>query len=76
MQTPDLSRPAPAIDLRPLIEKVRKYAQSRGVRPRSEPSLDIMHLLAVTLFVRDDGTGTLDVDKVEPLPETLELELG
>jgi hypothetical protein len=39
-------------------------------------SLDIMHLLAVTLFVRDDGTGTLDVDQVEPLPETLELELG
>jgi hypothetical protein len=38
--------------------------------------LDIMHLLAVTLFVRDDGTGTLDVDQVEPLPENLELELG
>ena len=39
-------------------------------------SLDITHLLAVTLFVRDDGTGTLDVDQVEPLPESLELELG
>ena len=39
-------------------------------------SLDIMQLLAVTLFVRDDGTGTLDVDQVEPLPESLELELG
>jgi hypothetical protein len=38
--------------------------------------LDIMHLLAVTLFVRDDGTGTLDVDQVEPLPEYLKLELG
>jgi hypothetical protein len=39
-------------------------------------SLDIMQLLAVTLLVRDDGTGTLDVDQVEPLPESLELELG
>lgn len=39
-------------------------------------ALDIMHLLAVTLSVRDDGTGTLEVDQVEPLPETLELELG
>jgi hypothetical protein len=38
--------------------------------------LDIMHLLSVTLFVRDDGTGTLDVEQVEPLPENLELELG
>jgi hypothetical protein len=39
-------------------------------------SLDIKHLLAVTLFVGDDGTGTLDVDQIEPLPESLELELG
>lgn len=39
-------------------------------------NLDIMHLLAVTLLVRDDGTGTLDVDQVEPLPENLDLELG
>ncbi|QNI37699.1 hypothetical protein [Edaphobacter albus] len=38
--------------------------------------LDIMRLLAVTLFVKDDGTGTLDVNQVEPLPENLELELG
>lgn len=39
-------------------------------------SLDIMHLLAVTLLVGDDGSGTLDVDQIEPLPENLELELG
>jgi hypothetical protein len=39
-------------------------------------SLDITHLLAVSLFVKDDGAGTLDVDQVEPLPENLELELG
>lgn len=39
-------------------------------------SLDMLHLLAVTLFVRDDGTGTLDVEQIEPLPENLELELG
>lgn len=38
--------------------------------------LDVMHLLAVTLFVRDDCTGTLSVDQVEPLPESLELEFG
>lgn len=38
--------------------------------------LDVMHLLEVTLFVRDDGTGTLDVNQVEPLPESLELDLG
>jgi|ERR1700734_1247347 hypothetical protein len=39
-------------------------------------SIDIVHLLEVTAFVRDDGTGVLEVDQVEPLPEIVELELG
>jgi hypothetical protein len=39
-------------------------------------SLDISKLLEVTLFMRDDGSGVMDIEQREPLPEILELELG
>jgi hypothetical protein len=46
---------------------------ARAVRHSNEAAeiwngLDITHLLAVTLFVRDDGTGTLDVDSGRTAP--------
>jgi hypothetical protein len=39
-------------------------------------NLDVLHLLQVEAFVKDDGTGVLDVNQIEPLPEIVELELG
>jgi hypothetical protein len=39
-------------------------------------SLDVVRLLEVTVFVKDDGTGVLDVNQIKLLPEIVELELG
>jgi hypothetical protein len=39
-------------------------------------SLDISRMLEVAVFVKDDGSGVMEIEQHEPLPEILELELG